>query len=107
MSIIDDVIGLIDTECSGMSTNDTLSAFKYGPPLRFVQNSPNRSFPATLKLLTKTLRGTGTENRLPPTLALRMTLMRVVPCARAMTSGWSSKASEAELKGGEACVSGL
>jgi hypothetical protein len=41
----------------------------------------------------------GQQPKLPRSLAKR--LMGVVPCVR--TSGWSSKASEAELKGVAAC----
>mmetsp|Transcript_11585 Transcript_11585/g.32182 ORF Transcript_11585/g.32182 Transcript_11585/m.32182 type:complete len:282 (-) Transcript_11585:1000-1845(-) len=70
MSTNELVIGLMDTECSGIPTNDMRSFCRYGPPLRLVQKSPMRNLPAMRSLETYTRSGTGTANLAPPTLAL-------------------------------------
>mmetsp|Transcript_4426 Transcript_4426/g.16386 ORF Transcript_4426/g.16386 Transcript_4426/m.16386 type:complete len:235 (+) Transcript_4426:2119-2823(+) len=78
----DDVMGFIFTECCGTSTKEIRSRFKYGPPLRRVQNKPNLSFPAILKSDTNTRSGTGTANLLPPTFALSVMFMFLVSSTR-------------------------
>mmetsp|Transcript_5948 Transcript_5948/g.26325 ORF Transcript_5948/g.26325 Transcript_5948/m.26325 type:complete len:269 (+) Transcript_5948:1680-2486(+) len=70
MSTNELVIGLIDTECSGIPTNDMRSFCRYGPPFRRVQKRPMRNLPAIRSFDTYTRRGTGTANLAPPTLAL-------------------------------------
>ena len=78
MSMNELVTGLMETECSGMSTKDRRSFWRYGPPLRRVQNRPRRNLPAMRRLLMKTRRGTGTANLAPPTLAERVICMSCV-----------------------------